>query len=294
MDSGEITGNKRALSQYGVGITIDGKTYIFYFTGICRETIKVKNYYDSTVDIDIINLIDEAVAFLNDVYNDEFYLYFEMDGIPQHYSQAGVDICPRGCDKECKGSIIASKDCGDVCSEHHKNVDRIAKEAYENLWERNHVVVLWSDLEYTGVYCYGESHESVGTIAAAVSPFGQAGLTTYLPIIQILVVNDGDRTNDMAVNLAHEVAHTLGLQEVRNGFYENAGDHTSDGKTCIMGVLNETERGIIVNGDVDVDVEPLCEFCVQQLKEEIADDVYEAVLYYETILYLSQEEGDAT
>ena len=86
----------------------------------------------------------------------------------------------------------------------------------------------------------------------------------------------------------HEIAHTLGLQEVRDGFYEDAGDHTKDGEICIMGVLNKDERIEIVEEDES----PLCEFCMQQLKEEMADDVYEAVLYYETIQYLSQEEGD--
>ena len=57
-----------------------------------------------------------------------------------------------------------------------------------------------------------------------------------------------------------------------------------------MAVLNKEERESILLGKEP----PLCEFCMQQLEKKMAEDVYEAVLYYETILYLSQEEGDET
>lgn len=278
MYTGQVTGQQRAATVVPVGKLINETRYLVEINLICRETIYVKNYYDSTVDSALLDQIDDAVDFLNKVYNEDFFLYFEMDGLPQSYGRAGVDICPYGSGAACKSSIIPSQDCGTICMNHHKNVIRIATEAYDNLWERNHIIVLWSDCEYTGVYCTGmdgSDHLTLTGIAVTIRPDTSSD---RLPIVQMIKNHDSNFSHVIkeyiSITLAHEVAHTLGLGEIYNDSYgDNITDHkSSDGTCCIMAKLHADE---LIN--IYTNEQPLCDYCTQKLQNvEIHNDVYEA------------------
>ena len=272
MYTGMISAQQRAKTPVAVGASIGSQMYFFNFSVECKETIYVKNYYDSTIDDDILAKIDVAVAFLNTVYN-EYCLYFEVDGPPTFYAEAGVEICGYGATRGCKE---VSSNCGSDCSQHHKNVDRIAGELMEK-WEPNHIVVMWSNVEHSGFYCYEDSlgnHATVGMTPALVSPFNVPGNEDYLPVVQILTIDDGEANEDMAVKLAHEVAHTLGLLEIRNDAYgDGISDHVYGGSAeCIMGVIDSARiYDMLVGGQ-----SAFCDYCKQKLHEEIDEvDLYE-------------------
>ena len=291
--TGEVEGVKRGSDSYYVSTEIEDVEYRFPFTVICRETIVVKNYYDSTIaGTDLINKIDAAVAFLNDVYNDEFYLYFEMDGIPQYYSQAGIDICPYGAERDCYCPFWPfAEDCGADCSIHHKNVHRIANELYENAWERNCVVVMWSNSPY-GTFCYEQddgTHTALNALGVTTL-IEENGEYIHQPIIQMLNINrienpnlDGIEGYDdvmlMSIVLAHEVAHTLGLDEIYTNDYGDDIQHDEDTSLesfmCIMELLDFDDIAYFYECIKEGALPGLCEYCVSKLADEIADDVYE-------------------
>jgi len=268
MYTGQVTGQQRAKTVVPVGKRINGTRYLVEITLICRETIYIKNYYDSTVDSTLLDLIDDATDLLNNVYNEDFFLYFEMDGLPQNLVDAGVDVCPRGATHQC-----TQFDCGADCAEHHKNVNRIAEELLLPRWEKNHIVVMWSDVEKSGYYCYGSTetgHPGVGLgVPAITTPYGTgAESIAFWPIIQILSLGNY-RTNSAAISLilAHEVAHTLGLQEIyMDAYNDGIEDHGRNGDAvCLMTKLDQKELAYYQAHAAL----PLCDYCRGKVHDEI-------------------------
>ena len=74
----------------------------------------------------------------------------------------------------------------------------------------------------------------------------------------------------MAILLAHEIAHTLGLQEVYKGAYGNATAHNVD-MTCIM-AKGHYDKVNVLYGSGEA---ALCSDCRGYLQDEIPDDTYE-------------------
>jgi len=284
MYTGQVTGQQRAKTVVPVGKRINGTRYLVEITLICGETIYVKNYYDSTVDSTLLDLIDDAIEFLNSVYNADFFLYFEMDGLPQTYSGIGIDACPHGSSAQCS---ILGNGCDTLCKKHHKNINAIGTEALEKLWERNHVVVFWSDAPSTGIFCYdipnsddepqsSSIHLGVGG-DGVTAPHGHAteDHIAFWPVIQITKIGvlGNARMQKMSIILAHEIAHTLGLQEIYMDWYnDELSDHKILGETiCIMAPFSTDTAGNILTAD-----KPLCDYCTGKLLNiEIDDNVYE-------------------
>ena len=267
--------HKRGIATITASGSANGEQYQFEINVTSIETVYVKNFYDSTYagNTEKINKISTAVSFLNSVYYNEFQLKYVMDGAPVQYEYAGVDVCPHGED-ECNSS------CGTSCSSHHKNIGRIAAEMYYNFFESNHIVVMWSD-SGTDTFCVTEehTHKTISALAATMFVGGDP-----IPVIQVFQNDASHETESMAINLAHEVAHTLGLKEIyENEYHDDSlvngttwhADTENKNNACIMkyydGYLPST-----LYTNVTLWSEPaLCDYCVGKLKFYMLDDVYE-------------------
>ena len=282
---GSIYASKRGEGVVTATATSGSLQYALTVNVTSVETIYVKNYYDSTYsgNTEKINKISTAVSFLNNVYYEEFYLKFEMDGPPVQYEYAGVDICPNG-SNECNGT------CGTLCLMHHKNVFRIADELYTNYFEPNHIVVMWSDSE-ENVFCDSTSEAHSATdVFACVIWLGEHPI----PVIQVLRNDPLNEKESMAINLAHEVAHTLGLKEIYLNKYNDDEEciaTNSEGKIihttrhacmikndyCIMKNYNCNDQEMLYFLAVNDVESALCDYCIDKLHTRaISEDVYES------------------
>ena len=85
----------------------------------------------------------------------------------------------------------------------------------------------------------------------------------------------------MAIVLAHEIAHTLGLEEMYDN--ENYPNHAGNtGMQCIMELadvnyIDDLYNAIINNSNSDTErVSAFCPYCIAELTEAIPDDAYES------------------
>jgi len=83
----------------------------------------------------------------------------------------------------------------------------------------------------------------------------------------------------MACILAHEIAHTLHLDEVYKGVYPDIDPEEHAEETCIMSslaTLTSNDIQAIYSGVTAGSHGGLCSTCIAKLKNvEISDDVYE-------------------
>lgn len=276
------TGTVTSVSRGKITVTADAQlsdeTYTQTYSVFIRETISVINLYDSTItgNSDILGWIDDAVDFLNIVYNESLYLYFVMDGEPQQWADAPVDICPTGASGQCQ-----SASCGTDCLQHHKNLARISNELNEG-FTRNQVIVFWSNC-FESTYCYhGGLHDycQPQSFYACVVSRTLGDPTSNIPVVQFLSINNNSLYSArntracMAVTLAHEVAHTLFLGEIYNNFYGDNDNHGNDpdSQYCIMnGISDNTETAYNFPGNYDI----LCEYCTGKLEEYGPQNAYE-------------------
>jgi len=254
-------------------------------TLICGETIYVKNYYDSTVDSTLLDLIDDAIEFLNSVYNADFFLYFEMDGLPVRYDGAPVDVCPLSNNAHCH-ELATDGECSGDPLEHHKNTCRFGLELYNNEWERNHIVVMWSNCA-DSIYCETYTtvndgveilnHDILDDVYGIVTTRKENDVRIPLPVVQILCINQQPSYEDqlgepiavMSVVLAHEIAHTLGLKEVNSEGYDEIDEtqsvaHNGASMNCVMATMVDPSMAL-----------SLCDFCKAQLELAIPANAYE-------------------
>lgn len=166
-------------------------------------------------------------------------------------SVAAVDECPHGNERDCDDL------CGEDCETHHLNVNRIADDLYARYWRRNAVVVMWSDSpQYT--FCseakignvYFHKPENVYALAAQYED--DTGALVNQPIVQMVTITNNDVEREcsdiqlMSFVLAHEIAHTLGLEEMyNNDNYYNHDEGT--GLQCIMESIAEDEVQYVDN-----------------------------------------------
>lgn len=279
--SGTYIPYKRGTNTITASQIINGQTYSAQYKIICREVIYVKNYYDETFEGNsrLIGLIDGAVEFLNSAYNDYFQLWFVMDGSPQKYSGSALSICPRQSTEGCNTSK-----CGSNCIQHHKNLGRIADEAYYDHFEPNHVTVLWSDSPQ-GVFCYLNGRHTPTQALGVTMGVIENDVICMRPVVQMLTIThydthvDLDELNEAYVSavLAHEIAHTLNLGEVYENEYGDYANHAGQpGMQCVMELFNaETVVPFITevnNGNRNA----LCGYCINKLLQNIPSNAYES------------------
>lgn len=261
--------------------TVAEYTAHLYLSSI--ETIYVKNYYDSTISgsTSTIQSITTAVNFLDLAYRANFNLHFVMDGSPEQYSQAAVDICNFHANAPCN-SLHTGSNCDNSCSNHHKNVHRIADDVYPS--SDNTVVIMWSNCE-AGIYCainksgvHEEDHLSLALVTYEDTAMDRVfdPVVQFLTIDQHTLIQDKDCTNKvfMSLILAHEIAHTLGMSDVYNNLtYANA-PHISNNSECIMELFGNIDASSFYDNILYNDYPPMCADCIQILNSEIADDSY--------------------
>ena len=294
-DTGSLTGLCRGSAIVSLLVNIDGVTYSAKTAVNVIETISVVNLYDSTIagDDSILDYIDEAVTFLNTVYKDDFYLNFVMAGEASQYTNA-VDECPYGASGACSES-----GCGSDCIQHHKNTVSIAHELYYGYWAQNRVVVMWSNSPLN-TFCYDDSgnHNTHSCFGLNYSVRNGNSDFEPIPVIQILTINNFSLGSDygtssieayMATVLAHEIAHTLGLQEVYDNAYSDGEDHAGEeGMQCIM----EYAHGNSMDKLYESGQNALCLYCREKLRLETPDNknAYEG-LSFSWVLQTTSEEG---
>ena len=247
------------------------------FTVKVFETIYVKNFYDSTA-LYIKDTVPTAVAFLNHAFSEEFYLRFEMDGVNISLSPSGVDECPYGKEQPCADS------CSEACRDHHKNVHRIANYLYSRFFEKNYVTVMWNDRE-PKTYCRAVGYSEVLGYPGAHTPLDMIALVTLedaipIPVVQFLAIQKASAYGSckvdefISLSLAHEIAHTLGLQEVYFNAYGDYENHDSkSGGLCVMTngpAANASEfYQQVLSGE-----SAFCDYCLSKLHSEIPEDAY--------------------
>ena len=280
---GKVTANKRGVAEITVSATVGNSTTSFVIDVTSIETVYVKNYYDKTLEGNstLLGYIDDAVVFLNKVFKSDFHLEFVSDGNPTRYADAATDICGNYENTPCQ---FPNSNCTSIvdCDDHHKNINRIADEAYQRCFERNHVVVLWSNNK-PGLFCENKGGHTLVYALAATQSFIFADHVQHQPVVQVFTINQYDTTGMtkvapdnicMSLVLAHEIAHTLEMYEMYN-WHE---DHTPEqGREfgCIMNQY-DPEKAEDFYGDIMAGRDTaLCETCTAILTGQIMDDVYE-------------------
>lgn len=272
---GDITTLCRGKINITVRAYANGVAYSHYCTIIVYETVYITNLYDSTITEDslIHGYIDDAVQFLNTIYEDSLYLHFVMDGDPLQYENAAVDICSRGRNVDCHANY-----CAPNCKEHCKNVNRISKELYET-WEPNHVIVFWSNSP-SYVFCEFEynQHSPTEALAQVAKIEYDNGEEISPSVIQIYSINQYDinltggyRGNELAVMsvlLAHEIAHTLELGEQ----YIYASHEHEGQMQCIMEGLDMQYLDSFYSSIQNLET-AFCDDCIAKL-EDIPQNSY--------------------
>ncbi len=238
--------------------------YAYYIDNVkFIPTLCIVNYYDSTVagDSDQIAAITAANDFANYVYYKSFGIRFVMDGEATFYQNAIADQCTQGADNPCM-----SPDCG-TCYVHHKNIFNIHKQIYNDKREDNHVYVMWADRKY-GSYCYeNNSYEAIACV------FNHSPVVQFMTIQENISNNEDFEENQiilMSTTLVHELAHTLGFEDV----YENP-EHLEFNETCVMGYYNTETQGNLYNSVMNEDKEAFCNSC----KESITQLIYQNMQY---------------
>ena len=282
----ENTGDVTALKRGDATLTFTAWSGAAEYTAqvyiASIETIYVKNYYDSTVagNTEVIQNISIAVGFLDIVYRDEFNLRFVMNGSPEQYNDAAVDICDNGDRHYCTYSNETN--CSALCTGHHKNVHRIANELYPSV--SNTVVVMWSNCK-EGIYC--ESLDGVHItkeIELALVTFEEVGnMRMHAPVVQFLTINQNQLIRDygsddvfMAIILAHEIAHTLGVNDVyNNSYYPDVTVHTNYASVqCIMAYFDQANAENFYQS-IQNGTSAFCTDCIELLHSEMVENVYE-------------------
>ena len=285
--TGKLEGKNRGRVNISVSATLDGAVYTQSFDMIVRETISVINVMDSTISDEIYNDISGAVNFLNEIY-DAYFLHFVSDGAPYLDPWAAVDNCPHGNEIDC------DNDCGDLCDNHHFNVNRIAEDLYERFWRKNAVVVMWSNSPFN-VFCWCyeragtlggivHSHQPLGAYAVQSLSKNSDGELIPMPVVQMININNGVTFGEnctqlqlMAIVLAHEVAHTLGLEEM----YDNPDYPDHDGADtkmlCIMEAIRDENRDHLSTFYQQIMLDGVTAFCSTCLNKllDIPNDAYE-------------------
>ena len=166
------------------------------------------NHYDSTFlgDTELIGYIDEAVGFVNQCFQRQFGVAFDVLTVPYYREKNLVVSCPNGDNVSCHDESV----CGSLCnSEHHKNKYLVANSLYSSDIPDNHVLVFWTN------------HASETYCADNFLSESAAGVYNHRPVIHFMVRLDSPVTEEqdetllgMSLTLAHEFTHTLGMEDL--------------------------------------------------------------------------------
>jgi hypothetical protein len=143
------------------------------------------------------------------------------------------------------------------------------------LEDSNHIVVLWSD-SIDATYCGSRSDLHFPAIAIALTVTLEKHPS---PIVQVFSNVPNNEIESMSINLAHEVAHTLGLKEIYNNDYEDDSivngppwhDNDETGM-CIMKSYGTYDAPKLYSQTLDSQASALCDYCIGKLHTEAIQD----------------------
>lgn len=212
-------------------------------TGSSTTDFTFINQYDVSFvdDPELVGFIDDAVNFVNIAYQKQFSISFSSSTNPYYRAEAITDDCPLPFYESCHND----DQCGDSCNaSHHKNLYRISNHIYSSTIPQDHVVVFWTDRDFES-YCLD------GMYAMDEDTVMYALVYQHRPVIHMMTIEDdtSGRMYCMANNLAHEFAHTLGMEDYYNDTAHSDGDwhcvmdkydsNDIDGlRICYQNVLN--------------------------------------------------------
>jgi len=266
----QIHQNSNLVLAVGAGLNVNGihvEQRAYTEDNDCRDlwcfeniTYSLVNYYDSTfADPVLIAHIAIANSFVNTVYLKKFNVKFIMDGAASRYANAIADQCLLGNNAAC-----TDDDCGSKCSEsHHKNLYEISRQLHDDSREDNHIYIMWSN-RLLNAYCYEE--ELTDGIYQHIINDALANVWNHWPVVHFMGFGDSRWALpecSMALILAHEIAHTMGMDEV----YDNPGHDQHNAYVCIMEHYEEEYANKYYEKILSGDKEPFCESCKETLCE---------------------------
>ena len=192
-----------------------------------------------------------ANSFSNLVFSRHYNIGMHMDGVASQYATV-IDSCSTGTNNSCINSTCGS----DCCTEHHKNCWVVSNQLYNSTREDDHIYIMWTNRRYT-TYCDASSgkHLSVSWIAVVCGK---------RPVIHFMTIN-GDETIKlacMALNLAHETSHTLGMDDV----YNNPGHDVRYETMCLMEKFDPSSAYDFYQNVLAGYAKPFCDSCDEALK----------------------------
>ncbi len=220
---------------------------------LVKKVISYVNYYDSTFvdNAQLIQNIEIANSFSNLVFSRHYNIGMHMDGVASQYATV-IDSCSTGTNNSCMNSTCGS----DCCTEHHKNCWVVSNQLYNSEREDDHIYIMWTNRRYA-TYCDASSgkHLPVSWIAVVCGK---------RPVIHFMTIN-GDETIKlacMALNLAHETSHTLGMDDV----YNNPGHDVRDETMCLMEKFDPSSAYDFYQNVLAGYAKPFCDSCDEALK----------------------------
>lgn len=218
-----------------------------------EKVISYVNYYDSSIasNTTMIQNITTANIFADFVFSRYFNIGMHMDGSATQ-CETVIENCSVGENSPCEDSL-----CGSNCGvSHHKNGYVISNQFYNASREDDHLYVLWTNRSY-GTYCNenAEVHETVNWIAVVYNK---------RPVIHFMTIN-GDSNVQLAcmtLNLIHETAHTLKMDDV----YDNVGHDISGATVCVMERFDPSNAYAFYQDVLNGVTQPFCSTCNESMK----------------------------
>ncbi|MBP3305771.1 MAG: hypothetical protein J6L24_07365 [Oscillospiraceae bacterium] len=134
------------------------------------------------------------------------------------------------------------------------------------------------------MYCtaYSETDLHAAIYLALVTLVPDGNTMRHRPVAQILTINaipDLDTVNYkavMSINLAHEVAHTMGLREIYSNYYGDATNHAGDeGMQCIMELVDPDSISSLWSSIYNEEAPALCDYCINKLNTVMYSDAFD-------------------
>ncbi len=239
----------------------------FYIDNHYDESILYR--MDGTFHNSIRQRITSANVFVTQVY-ESLGVCVESSGNSVLQTGLLAESCPRGDLLPCDGN----------CDMAHKDIMQMAVEVYNELPRKNnHLSVLWADRP-SSVYTYGN-----GSLPDNASAYHLDLNDVDYPSIAFLSISKRipneitDRKTlkaIMAVSLAHEVAHALGLYEASQLTDENGNEiHTTAMEVkCMMNYMNPDVMEEFYNDALVKEVSYFCDDCTAYLEDSIPNIIY--------------------
>ena len=253
---------------------------------LVKKVISLVNYYDESfsnyINGDLIEYIDDAVAFANIVYARYLGIGIYMDGNAQSYEsvmgeKSIADQCSRSSTSICSCKV---NECGLICEGvHHKNIKTMSNQLMNDPRNNDHIYVLWANRSFG--YCYIDNNDAHGGSLAIGAVWGKR------PVINMLhtqAINKVERKATMAIGLAHEMTHCLNMDDVYENNIHSGNDDSQ--YVCIMdnqdiGRQYQFYHNILAGEFVDlptlgnrssevvIGAKPFCSSCLATMKQKV-------------------------